>query len=62
MRSRLWRVLDPLPVLPPNQRTYLGEAEYTVFMNMLIRIHADVISPPKSVFGFGGGVRRTEGV
>ena len=45
----------------PKSRSDLGEGECAVFMKFLISISHNVLSPPKSVFDFGGDVRRTEG-
>ena len=53
--------LDPLPVLPPNQSSDLGEGEWKLFMNAQITNQVLMTPPPFSVFENGGG-RRGSGV
>ena len=38
--------IDPLPGLPPNRRTDLGEGECSVFMETIIPIEVELTPPP----------------
>jgi hypothetical protein len=67
MKLRLWKAVDPLPVLPPNLSADLGEGrECAVFMKTKIQTQIKVVPPPLSLLFFdnGGGVPLfgTEGV
>lgn len=38
--------IDPLPGLPPNRRTDLGEGECAVFMEPIILVQVEITPPP----------------
>ena len=45
--------IDPLPGLPPNRRTDLGEGECAVFMKTLIPVQIEMAPPPIEVHNWG---------
>ena len=53
MANEEWVEVDPLPGLPPNRRTDLGEGECAVFMKTLIPVQIEIAPPPIAIFNWG---------
>jgi len=51
----LLKVIDPLPVLPPNQKSDLGEGEQKLFMKIVITSQIVLTPPPFPLVEMGEG-------
>jgi len=57
-----YREVDPLPVLPPNQSSDLGDGEYAVFMKTIISSQLDILPHPLSFLTKREGRTECDGI